>query len=522
MPIRISSSQTLMKELSWAAHLGLPAVSIRVNRPTNPNLARLLVNFIRGEYIPIKIWLVFPMTNDFTSTAKDEKGDKESVSESSLSSPWHWWLHLSTMTADIIDALGIVLELPNDLPDELVISRWFSEPIVCLLIRTDLFLTNAKGYPVLPKSHQHIIHRFFKLNIQILLTGACRHDKGYIAYQQYIAWLWKSQDAPDLYEEQSKGLEDQLQAIYKALYDRSSKYKSDTITEHILNNQPQSYGQPNGLLDNNDANEFYNYQVVMVAHCKVRIYVVEKNPNALFTLRSRINNEWRGLDVHLIEGDMREFKTPEKADIFVSELLGSFGDNELSPECLDGAQSMLKDDGISIPCSYTSYVAPLQSLQVYNETKRSKDVTNRVGFSMETPYVVRLRNCQILASPQVAFVFEHPKKVNLTESNAREVCCKFDIPQDSVIHGIAGYFEAVLYKDITLSIHPERHSPQMVSWFPLVFPFEHPIHIHSGSRVTLYMWRLVSSRCVWYEWVLTEPRPTKIHNSAGHAYKIAL
>jgi len=26
----------------------------------------------------------------------------------------------------------------------------------------------------------------------------------------------------------------------------------------------------------------------------------------------------------------------------VSELLGSFGDNELSPECLDGAQRFLK------------------------------------------------------------------------------------------------------------------------------------------------------------------------------------
>lgn len=33
----------------------------------------------------------------------------------------------------------------------------------------------------------------------------------------------------------------------------------------------------------------------------------------------------------------------------VSELLGSFGDNELSPECLDGAQRFLKPDGISIP-----------------------------------------------------------------------------------------------------------------------------------------------------------------------------
>lgn len=39
---------------------------------------------------------------------------------------------------------------------------------------------------------------------------------------------------------------------------------------------------------------------------------------------------------------MREWKAPELADILVSELLGSFGDNELSPECLDGAQAFLK------------------------------------------------------------------------------------------------------------------------------------------------------------------------------------
>lgn len=39
----------------------------------------------------------------------------------------------------------------------------------------------------------------------------------------------------------------------------------------------------------------------------------------------------------------------------MSELLGSFGDNELSPECLDGAQRLLKDDGISIPSSYVYF-----------------------------------------------------------------------------------------------------------------------------------------------------------------------
>ena len=64
-----------------------------------------------------------------------------------------------------------------------------------------------------------------------------------------------------------------------------------------------------------------------------------------------------------MSGDMREWEPPEKADILVSELLGSFGDNELSPECLDGAQKFLKglaassDDWpflgwISILCKY--------------------------------------------------------------------------------------------------------------------------------------------------------------------------
>lgn len=66
-----------------------------------------------------------------------------------------------------------------------------------------------------------------------------------------------------------------------------------------------------------------------------------------------MTHEWRGLDVHLISGDMRTLDIPEKADIFVSELLGSFGDNELSPECLDGAQRHLKGKRIITPLNFT-------------------------------------------------------------------------------------------------------------------------------------------------------------------------
>ena len=67
---------------------------------------------------------------------------------------------------------------------------------------------------------------------------------------------------------------------------------------------------------------------------RVRILAVEKNPNALVTLQ-RMHHALGWKDkVTIVASDMRDFRPDEKADILVSELLGSFGDNALSPECL--------------------------------------------------------------------------------------------------------------------------------------------------------------------------------------------
>ena len=62
---------------------------------------------------------------------------------------------------------------------------------------------------------------------------------------------------------------------------------------------------------------------------------------SLFRLENLRDEMW-GDQVEVVSCDMRHWNAPERADILVSELLGSFGDNELSPECLDGAQRFLK------------------------------------------------------------------------------------------------------------------------------------------------------------------------------------
>ena len=65
-------------------------------------------------------------------------------------------------------------------------------------------------------------------------------------------------------------------------------------------------------------------------------------------LLRRNQTEWQG-QVSLFNDDMRSWRPPKLVDILISELLGSFGDNELSPECLDGAQRVLNRKFSKLP-----------------------------------------------------------------------------------------------------------------------------------------------------------------------------
>jgi hypothetical protein len=56
--------------------------------------------------------------------------------------------------ANSLSKLSLCMEVGDRLPPESELVRWLGEPIKTLLIPTSLFLTNKKGYPVLPKPYQ--------------------------------------------------------------------------------------------------------------------------------------------------------------------------------------------------------------------------------------------------------------------------------------------------------------------------------------------------------------------------------
>ena len=194
----------------------------------------------------------------------------------------------------------------------------------------------------------------------------------------------------------------------------------------------------------------------------------------------------------------------------------------MSPECLDGAQRFLKADSISIPCSYTSYLAPLQSSKLWNEARLCRDQGKPVDAQFETPYVVRLHNSKLLDEPKPLFTFQHPNNTDVIPDNSRYGSLEFDIALDTILHGFGGYFYCILYGNVTLSIVPDTHTPGMFSWFPIYFPIKEPLHLHQGDKVTAHFWRLTNQKNVWYEWCTTSPVARPIHNPKGRSYTIGL
>ncbi|KAJ5159962.1 uncharacterized protein N7482_006966 [Penicillium canariense] len=320
------------------------------------------------------------------------------------------------------------------------------------------------------------------------------------------------------------------------------------------------------------------------AGVEIDLWAVEKNQNAFVLLQRHNETIWGG-KVTLVQSDMRSWKgprvrrhasqsgaqdqvggslgiedsllyTPKKShndpgrasdfsdptssgathtyvDIVVSELLGSFADNELSPECLDGINDLINPvHGISIPASYSAHFTPISAPKLHC------DVTNQTisnPAAPETPYVVMLHAIDFLSTLDSPDNAETPNQNTANRSSGttgataatefptpfvQTACdavnplqfaqCAPDPPflphsEPGVCHGLAGYFETVLYGDVELSTNPvtmDAKSATMISWFPIYFPLKTPLNVPDNGEVVVTMYRQTDDRKVWYEWMV--------------------
>lgn len=549
--LRIDSETTLKQEIAWASHLSLQACLLPAPKGTSyANYARCVHQILQGLN-NMQLWLRIPLVKvDDDST--DGKSDH-------LVDSWDLW-NSFRLLCEHHSQLSIALDVLSTLPSPNALGRWFGESVRAAIFSTDCFLTNSRGYPCLSKRHQKLITGLFNHSIQVILSGKPLHNvsKGSAnsptglnknpsdgvqshplrCYLDYIAFLYQRMDPLPEQERIELGYRDFLQAPLQPLMDNLESQTYETFEKDAVKYIQYQRAIAKALKDRvADEKASSITTVLMVVGAgrgplvraalqaaeetgrKLKVYAVEKNPNAVVTLHSLVKMEGWEKIVTIISCDMRYWDASEQADILVSELLGSFGDNELSPECLDGAQRFLKQDGISIPSSYTSFIQPITASKLYNDVKAHKDVAH-----FETAYVVKLHNVARLSPPQPVFTFTHPNRTS-EGSNQRYKKLVFEIPNDTgaaLVHGFAGYFDATLYDDVHLGIEPSTATPNMFSWFAIFFPLRTPICVRPGSPVELHFWRCCSPNKVWYEWCVTSPYQSPLHNGNGRSYWVGL
>jgi type II protein arginine methyltransferase len=609
-----SSIETFLDRLSvqieWATHMGIPAVILPLP-PSGPQNQHDLMEYARLLHIlaidaresNVQVWI------------------KTLLSDHSLSD--FDTLHRLCDGACNIGMMICIEQMPSGISGSaaatvasqiILLHKAIGSQLKAISLPTKIFLTNKRGYPTLAKSHQVLVTEVFKRlgrTIRLLVDGPSAHDipggegmgaSKCLTYLQYIRHLRKrpecvaaldteaaqmEQPYLDSLQRPLQPLKDHLEfsmyetfekdpvkyskyqeAIYMALKDGVSSMSSGPRVVTIV-----VAGAGRGPIVMRAIQAFLQLQLVPAIGVRLRVYALEKNPSAVVYLESmaRHDQEWKDV-VTVVHTDIRHLTLNQlegnKIDIVVSELLGSFGDNELSPECLDPlfASECVKASTVSIPMQYTAYLAPVSSKRLHSDARLQAQVPHDGGQAlgiqraMETPYVVRTHAASQTHAEQACWVFQHP-----TGNPSKERAATLEFAPDATfgaaygsgygpvdtaiasivqqtpvgetlgsiaVHGFLGTFTAILYardsQVCEISVAPHRFSKGMFSWFPLFFPFRDPLLVPAGSNVTAKIWRKTKNDRVWYEWCAQVHRKgevlsvTPIHNPNGRSNYVSM
>jgi protein arginine N-methyltransferase 5 len=252
------------------------------------------------------------------------------------------------------------------------------------------------------------------------------------------------------------------------------------------------------------------------------ITCVEKNRFAAISLNHKLLHKWNMPNTPkiVIENiDMRDWRPDQKVDVLVSELLGSLGDNEASPECLNASVMELLSParGVSIPHRYFSSLEPVSAHKAWSQVRDMKK------FQMPLVTLFHTHSRPSVQGPKMLFEFVHARDSAANElEQSRSLT--WTMAYDTCIHGFAGYFHCDLDEEgeCVMSIDPRTATPRMVSWFPAFLPLQTPVYVQQGATVQVFVRRRSTKSRMWIEWTLIEPFPQPTNNLDGTFHSVGL
>ena len=210
-----------------------------------------------------------------------------------------------------------------------------------------------------------------------------------------------------------------------------------------------------------------------------KVYAIEKT--SAIELAKEIAQVNHCLDkIEFLNENSVDVDLPERADVLISETLGSFGLDENTLQfTIDARDRFLLDDAKMIPQSLELFVAPVDDKETYEKLdfwRHIPDINFAPAFELFAKKImVESVNPGGLLSEPVSFGQIDFTTATETEFQARQY---IPIEKPGFIHGVAGWFNVVLCDGIEINTAPDQ---TQTHWKQAFFPFENAAEVIKGD-----------------------------------------
>ena len=216
-----------------------------------------------------------------------------------------------------------------------------------------------------------------------------------------------------------------------------------------------------------------------------KVYAIEKS-DAIDLARAVAQHNGMQDRVQFVAKNSRDFELApaERADLIISETLGSFALEENTLEfMIDARQRLLKEGGRLLPQALRMWLVPVEASKQHAQLSFWKNICGidyqpAIDAMLGRMSVASFEAEQFLAAP---LLFD---EVDLmTQSSAQiEKRLLFVLERSGTIHGIAGWFEALLVPGVQISTAPDAPPTH---WQQAFFPFREAIEVVQGDLLEL-------------------------------------